>query len=248
MRSLSTVVLGSVVLVSACVGEVTAPDPIEIEQGFHLLRADDSGVLATYMEGDVAFIMQSRATDDGMVVASVRTDSGEILTQLTVPRGQDVDVRNLGALARASAERIGMAPARAGELVAPYDEALQQLFVAADRLGRSTVLFSLLWQEEVLIRMLPPDPTITSSEDLWYADQVYDLDNPNDPVHTTLMYSPHVTSFRNLAHKETFQCDLHCAWWDVCCHHDQACVYCNHWYCGWDCCPGCFGGDCGGCR
>jgi len=70
-------------------------------------------------------------------------------------------------------------------------------------------------------------------------------------VHTNLMVAPYVQHYRTVpvdGQAEVEKCNLHCKWYDLCCQHDEACVNCDHWYCGWDCCVGCFGGDCGGCQ
>ncbi len=243
-------------LAGACTTDIASTptgDPVHnepIADGFTLVHGDTvNGVYATYRDGDVAFRLESRVVGD-QVRATVRTEDNQLITSLTVPLGTDQEVgSNLGTLARAAASQPAAIPV--DNLLPYYSAALQKVFDATGKMDRSTVRFALMWQEEVLIRELK-DPTATDvSRDTWWDDQVYDLDDPNELVHTNLMIAPYVQSYRTApqgGQAEAEKCNLHCKWYDVCCQHDEACVNCDHWYCGWDCCPGCFGGDCGGCQ
>jgi len=243
--------LGAFLVLGACASDTEQTGPIE--EGFTLIEADkDRGVSATYRAGDVALRLQSKVVGDN-VEARVTTEDGRVLTQLTVPLGDDTKVgSSLGPLARASANAqiksgLNMTPSA---MVPAYMDALQALHGATKDLDRSTVRFAIFWQYEVLIRMLPADPNANASVDTDWDDSVYDLDGKGEFVHTNLIYSANVRSFQAQPAPDAAaaKCDLGCSWYDVCCHHDEACVNCDRWYCSRWCVPGCFGGDCGGGR
>ena len=235
-------------LAAGCSTESVSDEPIHnepIAQGFELHTMDSlGGIYATYRAGDVALRLESIVDGDN-VEATVRTEDNQLITSLTVAIGVDQDIAaDLGTLARAAAAVPSAVPS--AELLPHYSAALQEMFDATGKLDRSTVRMALLWQEEVLIRRLAVD----TERDTWWDDQPYNLDGDDVLVHTNLMVAPHVQAFRSFASEvaDAEKCDLGCSWYDVCCHHDEACVNCGPWYCSTWCVVGCFGGDCGGGR
>jgi hypothetical protein len=238
--------LVTIAALALTVGCTSTSDDDAQHEGLNLISVDDNGIEATFRSGDAVISMQSYVQGDE-VVSTISAD-GKVLTTLTVPAGTDMDVgADLGMLVRDSAEQLAALETDVAytNLYPIYDEALDAVFDATSKLDRSTVRFALVWHEEVLIRLLPADPNVDETS---WDDALYTLDaNADEYLHTNMIYAPHLAQYRAET-DEALKCNLNCAWYDVCCQHDEACVNCNHWYCGPTCEVGCFGGDCGGGR
>ena len=241
--------LGLSLLAVGCTAGVEGTDPVveaPTVDGLVIDRLDPASEIDATFTADGTSI-RLRALVQGDSVVSTISQNGTTLTRLVVPVGTDRDVGDsLGGLVRAaSADSVRGVDYEA--LAPTYVQAVQALFEETKVLDRSTLRFALMWHEEVIVRIVPNPDAEAASVDMAWDDTIYTLDDdPDMPLHTNFMASPHLRPFR--AGGGELRCDLNCSWYDVCCWHDQWCVNCNHWACGPTCVPGCFGGDCGGGR
>jgi hypothetical protein len=211
----------------------------------------DRGVSAIWNNGAEHLELQA-FVHDGMVDSTI-IDHGRALTHLVVPLANASDLADkLGPAALAASREPALIPADQAaqdhlrQMLPIYAKALDELYVKTDALGSSSLRMALPWHEEVLARLVIGDvPNI---------DGEAACPELNSALHTKLMHAPELTGLLQNAQQRSGspiaspRCNLGCAWYDVCCLHDQACVYCDHWWCGWSCVPGCFGGECGGGR
>jgi hypothetical protein len=261
IQILSIVLVGSL---TACSGSIqpTHTDPTPTadpaapaavsEKPLHILYADANRGIAAYWDDGTERLEMRAIVDvkEGLIQSTI-TDHGKIVTRMVVPLGTAISVKDqVGPMALASAQDASLLPVdsaasdRLKVLLPLYAKMLDELFAKTSDLNDSALRMALPWNEEVLARLVLR-ATLSSDSELACPEH-------NSAVHTKLMHSPellailHVgpqTGDRGIAQS---QCNLNCAWYDVCCQHDQACVYCDHWWCGWSCVPGCFGGNCGG--
>lgn len=215
-----------------------------------LVRADPTwGVSATWDDGTTRLALQAEL--DQATVRSTITEGGRVVTRLEVPLAGAGDLADdLGPLALEMSRDQALVAVDAAmkdhlrDLLPVYAKALSALYQRTEALGDSSLRMALPWHEEVLARLV-----LDGADD---EAALAPCPKNEGPVHTAFMHRPELTSLmRTMRVKAGLAaplCDLGCSWYDICCYHDEACVYCDHWWCGWSCVPGCFGGDCGGGR
>ncbi len=252
--NLSFISIISAVSILGCAANETGP----VAEGSLVVAYADPGRGVAAVWDDGVDRLELRAwTDASGMVRSTITDRGHIVTRLEIPLAAATDVSDqLGPRARDEAwsktHRDGD-PKRWLQLMPVYEQALASLYTLTEDLGDSSLRMALPWHEEVLARLVVGDALDSTADDAC-------LDGEG-PVHTNLVHRPELMGVRAKAAGERgggaelpadgsaeLACDLGCSWYDICCHHDEACAACDRWWCGWSCTRGCSGGDCGGGR
>jgi hypothetical protein len=209
------------------------------------------GVAATWDDGTHQLELSAFVDAQGIVQSTI-SSNGHVITRLAIPFAKTADLSaKIGPLALAASKDAKLIPASPAaeaqlkQLLPVYAQALTSLFRLTDSLGDNSLHMALPWHEEVLARLVVGPVAETDPEAPCPDIGI---------VHTKLMHAPELTALMQGATYKasgsgagvaTASCNLGCSWYDVCCLHDQACVNCDHWWCGWCCVPGCFGGECG---
>jgi hypothetical protein len=209
------------------------------------------GISAIWVDGSQHLELQAFLDTKGIVQSTI-TEHGQVVTRLALPFAKTGELATkVGPLALGASKDQALIPTdQAGkdhlrQLLPVYAKALTALYRVTDNLGDSSLHMALPWNEEVLARLVVGTVSGIDAESPCPDQGI---------VHTNLMHAPQLTDLTATVQIESTghsgataapACNLGCSWYDVCCLHDQACAWCDHWYCGWCCVPGCFGGECG---